>query len=692
MRDERDQRASKPKGLKATPWASRLSRLSCQAVACLALAFSAAAQGLSATAQDELDLARQALRDGLLEIARAHAAKAGDWDGPRLVQLESWAAEGNWTEVAHAISRWPDAQGPAFDYYRAVVRGDHAAAARLLAEGGSPEGFVQALLYEADSLARAGDEAGAKTLWREVCAQSNVAARAFAVAAANLMDPDLLRRAQAATTSAATRRALTLRLGQTMLTVPESAAEGAALIRSVVRDAPDTPGAKEAFLSVADAELAAANWKKAHTLFAEATEIWPEAARMAAVQDGLGWSLAKLGRPTEALEAFERSEQVAETDAARATAALKQGDVLSSLGRMDEAMSRYRLALSKYPETPAAARIGEMLKIREREAQGRELYRTYRFAEARAAFRQVAADDPSRALRMRFFEALCLYGGGEDEKAERQAEGLLDDRTDPRLRADVLLWLAKFKYNRHDWKTAGRLFREASDVPELPDEKAADALLWAARAAFAESDYTSVIQLTTRLVERFPTSPVRLPALLLQGETLNEQARFDEAVLVFERVAAASDVTAADRARARLLKADAFFAMGADNAARYTTALEAYRGILFGSALSPSEKLVVSFKIARVLEKLKRLDEAIDQYYTQVVLAYRRERLGHTRLDDEARAVFSKAAFRLADEFESRGKGHQAVAVLDLVATSDSPAAEEARRRIRRMTEKGGVL
>ena len=132
--------------------------------------------------------------------------------------------------------------------------------------------------------------------------------------------------------------------------------------------------------------------------------------------------------------------------------------------------------------------------------------------------------------------------------------------------------------------------------------------------------------------------------------------------------------------------------MGADNSARYRAALEAYRAILFGGALSPSAKLVVSFKVARALEKLKRTEEAMDQYYTQVVLAYRRERVGGARLDDEARAVFSKAAFRLADEFEGRGKDRQAVAVLDLVATSDSPAAEEARKRIRRLTEKGGIL
>lgn len=644
-----------------------------------------------ASAGDELAVAREALRDGLWEIARTHAAQVGDGDASRLIALESWASEGKWNAISNALERWSDAQGVPFDYYRAVVRGDSAQAARLLEAGGSAAGMVQARLIEADRLVRAGDVAGAQALWRAVASQTNVSARAFAVAATNLEDPALLRRARQEAASAPARRRLTLRLGRALLKSPDTAAEGEALVRAVVRDAPDTNGAREAFLSVADAALAASRWKDAQALYAEAIEIWPDVARLAAVQEGLGWALERLGRVSEALEAFERAEQVAETNAARATAVLKQGDLLASLGRLDAAMDRYRQALARYPETPAAERIGAVLKTRELEARGRELYRTYRFAEACEAFRKVAVDDPPRAPRMRFFEALCLYGGGEDEAAERMAEALLSDASDPLVRADALLWLAKFKYNRRDWKEAGSLFGEASEMPALAPEKAADALLWSARAAFAAGDYTAVIQLTTRLVERHPDSPVRLPALILQGETLNELARFDEAVLVFERVAAAADATAGDRVRARLLKADALFAMGADNPARYMAALEAYRAMLFGSSLSPSAKLVVSFKIGRALEKLKRVDEAMDQYYTQVVLAYRRERLGHVRLDDDARAVFSKAAFRLADEFEGRGKDRQAVAVLDLVATSDSAAAEEARKRIRRLAEKGGT-
>ena len=656
----------------------------------LCLAFVAA----SAVSTNDLDIARQALRDGLWEVARLHAKKASgmERDAARLIQLESWAAEGKWTEVSAALEQWMDAQGLPFDYYRAIVRGDHAEAARLLKAGGSPEGFARAQLYEAESLLRTGDVAGAKALWRSVCEQTNVSAQAFAVAAANLMDPALLRRAQDEAVSAETRRALAIRLGTVLLKDPASVAEGAALVRAVVRDAPDTSGAKDAFLAVADAELAASRWKEAQTLYAEATEIWPDAVRMAAVQDGLGWSLANLGRLTEALAAFDRAEVVAEDDVTRAMAVLKQGDVLTAMGRLEEAMARYRRVTTSYPESVAAARVGEVLKVRELESRGRELYRTYRFAEAREAFRKVAQEDSARRPRMRFFEALCLYGSGEDDKAERTVEALLADCADSRVQADALLWLAKFKYSRRDWKAAGASFSKASERPELSASRAADALLWASRAEFAAGDYTSVIQLTTRLVERFPSTPASLSALLLQGETLNELARFDEAVLVFDRVAASPDVTEEDRSRARLFKADALFAMGADNPARYTTALEAYRAILFGGALSPSARLVVSFKIARVLEKLKRVDEAMDQYYTQVILAYRRERLDRVHLDDDARTVFSKAAFRLADEFESRGKDRQAVAVLDLAATSDCPVAAEARKRIQRLMAKGGIL
>ena len=55
-------------------------------------------------------------------------------------------------------------------------------------------------------------------------------------------------------------------------------------------------------------------------------------------------------------------------------------------------------------------------------------------------------------------------------------------------------------------------------------------------------------------------------------------------------------------------------------------------------------------------------------------------------------AVFSRAAFRLVDEYEGRGQDAQALHVLDLVAASDVPAAEEAKRRIEKISNNGRFL
>jgi hypothetical protein len=74
------------------------------------------------------------------------------------------------------------------------------------------------------------------------------------------------------------------------------------------------------------------------------------------------------------------------------------------------------------------------------------------------------------------------------------------------------------------------------------------------------------------------------------------------------------------------------------------------------------------------------------------VLAYRNARLRHIRLDDEARTAFSRAAFRLAEESESRGRDRQAIDVLRLVEQSDVPAAAEAAKRMERISKKGRFL
>ena len=521
--------------------------------------------------------------------------------------------------------------------------------------------------------------------------QTNVGLRVFAVASANLMDAALLRRAYAEVQDLSLRRTTGLRLGMALLRDRQTVEEGKSLIRSIVKDAPDVRGSREAFLAIADPEIAAENWTAAADVYHEAIETWPDVAKMASVQEGRGWVLDRLGRKDEALEAFRLAGSLAKDDEGRASALVREGDVLQEMGRSDEAMVCYHSAIEKFPDTQVSRALKSVVRIREQESAGRDLYRALKFEEARTAFVEVGKADPRRRERMRYFSALCLYGQGRDDEAEAEIRSLAEGSSDETVRKEAVLWLAKFLYNRREWKESGRLFAESARL-QGDSERSAEAMLWASRTAFADGKYSVAIKLSTDITERYPSAKVKCGALMVQGESLIELARFDEAVLVFDRIVVSEDVAPEVRVRAKMLRADALYAMGADNSARYVAALEAYRDILFSGNMSASERLLVSYRIARSLDKLKRTEEAMDQYYAQVVLAYREARLAGGHFTDEARAAFSKAAFRLADEYEGRGQERPALGVLELVAESDVPAADEAARRIEKMKNKGRFL
>lgn len=640
---------------------------------------------------NELFVARQALRDGLWEIAREHAAKS-DTQEAKLVILESYASENNWDQVSAKLKEWAESvSSPDFGYYAAVVAGELDKAAQFLRISGSIAGQAAAKMLEADIFRRKGDLDSAKKLWRSVVAMTNVGERAFAAASINLGDIVSLRKAYAAATSLDIRRMVGLKLGTELVGKSSSAAEGEELIRKIVRDCPDAEGARDAFIALAASSAAAGKWQQAAADYRDAVEIWPDAVKRFDLQYGRAEVFSRLGKHEEALKAYADAEKNALDDESRALAILKQGDEYSALGNGNESMSRYRTVLEKYPETSTSKKLKRMVDIRELESKGRDLYHEFRFADARKVFAEVAAADESRRARMAYFDVLCLYGLGGDEEALKLARQIRRECDDVTVKADVTLWIAKFTYNRREWKEASSLFVAFADlVPK--NSFAPEALLWATRASLANNDFSEAIRLATLLAERHPDSQATLSALLVQSEALMELARYDESVLVLERVAISARASKAQRLRAELLRADALFAMGADNAIRYQSALEGYRKISFGGELTPSEQITVAFRIGRVLEKLKRHSEAVDQYYTHVVLAYINGRSRSERYDDEARAAFLKAAFRLADEFESRGRDEQSLAILKLVVASDLPASEEARRRMRRISTKGRFL
>lgn len=676
----------------------------------------------------ELDIARNALRDGLWEVARTHAAKVEGTEA-RLVAVESLVREGRWEDVLKTLEAMPDETDDGFVYYRALalVRleritdaadllsthaftdSDYVRCAILLgaclaqrtecpeavlkaaADAAFPTNDVNALSLVAWAKARTGDVAGARVAWRDVLAITNADEGAVAAAATNLGDVESLRLAHGRMRDAAMKRSVGLRLGRELLAADATFDEGSRMIQSLAKDLPDAAGAKDSFLALADACLKKGRADEAADLYRKALEAWPETAKELSVLEGYAWSLRQANRPEEALAAFVRASEAATEAEDRARNLMAQGEALTALGRGGEAMAQYRVVLDKYPATTTGRKLKVVVELGELEAEGRADYRNFNFIEAQAKFAELARRAPDRRPRMEYFEMLCLYGQGRDDEAVAVAKRLAAGSPDEAIRAEATLWLAKFTYNARDWRAACSLFSDYATKLAPSSSRAPSALTWAARASFAAGDYPSVLSLVTRLTKDWPQATERTSAWLIQGEALSQLARLDEAIQVFEKVILTGDATPDELSRARRLKADVLFAMGADNPSRYREALAGYRALLLGESQSPDDRLDINFRIGHTLEKLGKMDEAVDQYYSQVVLAFREQR-GTYDYSDKAKGTFARAAFRLADEFERRGEDRQAMNVLSLVSSSGVRAVQgEVKRRLARLKEKGNV-
>lgn len=336
------------------------------------------------------------------------------------------------------------------------------------------------------------------------------------------------------------------------------------------------------------------------------------------------------------------------------------------------------------------------------ESRGRANYRVYRFEDAERDFTAVAQIDPARAGEMRFFCSLCRYGAGRDDEAYASARKLLDETADSPLRADLLFWLGKFDFDQRNYDAAFAAFEACSTNTHVTTARQLDALVRAARCMLAQQSDASrlkAIEILSRVVahpaaattaQSTAETPAVAEALLLQGETLVDLARFDEAALVLERV---SRLPVSDdmRRRAAALRADCLFARGADNSAFYQKAVDAYRTVLQDADMPPSMRLVISFKLARTLEKMHNYREARDQYYTNVVLAYVNGVHRRVLFDGNARALFARAAFILADFHEQAGESVQAEKILRYVVEAKVSSSDDARQRIARIRKERGV-
>ena len=470
--------------------------------------------------------------------------------------------------------------------------------------------------------------------------------------------------------------------------------------------------ARAAQVASNDVDRARCKFKQADALFAggrfdEAAAVYasvPAGALREKAAFRSADALARAKRNADAVEAFRvilKAGGELSVEAGLRLAALEV-----SLGHVEDAVAAYSALLAE----TAVRRPAPEQRVRALAGRGRALYRAYRFAEAEADFAAVGRMDAARRDEMDFLTVLCQYGAGREREAAAAARSLLSRMADSPLRVDLRMWLATYDAGRREWPAAIAGFEACATNAHVSAARRVEAFVRAARCAAELPDFQKSLELavgaSTNAVAgakgaagAAAGAAWAAEALVLQGEALCELGRFEDAEFVLERAARAGGGEAMQH-RAALARANCYFVMGAGDAKRYQSAIDAYGMIQKDESYSPSQRIAAAYNMARALEKLRRLDEAADVYYTNVVQAYwdgvrpdgspGAESAPRVWFDSSARQYFSRAVYNLADHYESRGELRQAVRMLEYLVRAGLPARDEARRRIAQLKEKGG--
>ena len=429
------------------------------------------------------------------------------------------------------------------------------------------------------------------------------------------------------------------------------------------------------FFQAGDALLAAGQFRQAADTYRRVYTDYPYAAQATRATFQAADCLERAGDADGAQSTFALAALRSDRSDLAVQALLRLAALQASRAQVDQAIDTYTRVLGA--TTNAAAR-GEALMGR-----GRTHYRAYHFDAAALDFKAVSEALPTQRDEAEFLRTMCLYGQGRDEEARATAVAYLGAFTNSPQLSEMVLWLAKFDYNRNRLDEAGRRLLQYAD--NWPRGAWADAaVLWAGRVAFRRTDYTNAVNLMSRLQREYPQSPRFAESRFVQGDALFQLARYDEAALVFDEIIgryADSDWVTPAWAR----KADSLFALGSNRPSRYTEALKAYREVLARRDATSEMTLQAEFKIGRCLQKKQQIDAAIDQYYSHVVLRYLDDRQKGVSYSEAASAWFVQAAFQAAELLEQKKDFDQAERILNRVIQSNAPGHEEALQRIQRL-------
>jgi len=425
-------------------------------------------------------------------------------------------------------------------------------------------------------------------------------------------------------------------------------------------------------IKAADALFANAQYKLAETAYAGVLEKYPDASLSSQVLYQLGECLARQTLRKEAEGRFRELIRKTPTSPLAERALMRIAEMKEEQGAtfVPEALAAYMDVMSVYPSGSLFA-----------EALHRHGLIAYQMGDIDVAlndFSRVVKDFPGSrvAPQAYFMRGWALYMRGQEAESLKVCKAFIERYPESEWTAGVMFWIGEFAFNHGHYAEAESQFAKLAD--KLPqDPLAGQSLIWAGRSAMMQKEYLRAVELLSRMTRTYPASPHLAEARFLQGDALCELGEFSRAILVFDELIEKypnSPLVSAAWGR----RGDCHFTLGATDPKRYAEAVSSYQSVSRSPGSTFDLELQAEYKIGRCYDKMGKMTEAFEQYYTRVVCRY----LAAKQKDSAAAVWFTKAAFSAADILELEKNWKRAIKVLERVEGAKISASTDAHKRI----------
>jgi TolA-binding protein len=455
-------------------------------------------------------------------------------------------------------------------------------------------------------------------------------------------------------------------------------AESANAFEQVARMAKNPALVSQACFKLGDLAFAANDFAKAADNYEKALHAEPRGPLAGEALWQLALAASRAGQADRSAAALEKFLSTYPHDAHADEAWLQLGQAYVAQNRFERAWLTFeKLWVGREPSKLAMQ--ARLAAAAARESAGRWL-------EAASSYDEILALKPAEdvAALALFERAHCLARAGDEVGARQGFERVLKEFPKTSQAVEAVFWLAQQQFNRKEWTEAQKLF---ATVPQRwPNHRLADsALLWCARAALNRQAYKEARDILEELLQNpaYRSSPWRADARLLEADSLAEEGKFAEALLVFESVTRDfPDTLQADEAMGR--QGDCHSSLATEIPAnpkleRYQQAIVAYQQVLNSLRASQALKSQARYKIGKCQEKLGEITKALESY---LAILYEADAQGKILAEP---FWFQRAGFDAGELLESQGRWAEAAKVYGRLMKSGFPCGGQARQRLEKL-------